>query len=70
MQPKTMGRPRTAPPSRTTALRMPLDVLEKLDELKRDLGLSYTEIITSTLRKSFGLASPTEQLESRMGEKE
>ena len=56
------GRPVTRPPHRAVSVRMPLDIIERLDAAKESFGLPYSDTIIAALRRQFGLASPVEQL--------
>ena len=56
------GRPVTKPPNRAVNVRMPLDIINKLDEAKEASGLPYSDVIIAALRRQFGLLSPVDQL--------
>lgn len=56
------GRPRTLPPHRAVNVRMPADIMERLDALRAEHGLSYSDAIIAALRRQFGLPAPADQI--------
>lgn len=61
-----MGRPPTENPKTVTiGFRPPIEVLEKLREIKAETGLSFTAIIVDRLKKSLGLQTTRETLDAK-----
>jgi len=51
---KKMGRPTDSPKDTTLKIRMDKDSLEKLKICSEELGISRSEVIRSSIRKTYG----------------
>lgn len=51
-----MGRPKTRPESSVLAVRLPLDVLDALDEVAEEEDRSLRSVVENILREHLGVA--------------
>jgi hypothetical protein len=57
------GRPPQTPRNKRVNVRLPNDLFDRLQELRTDTDMTFTEIVVDRLRKALGLKTPTERLD-------
>jgi hypothetical protein len=46
---------------------MPLDLVERIETIRRNGGLSYSDVVIAALRKQFALPAPIDRIDFQKG---